>query len=616
MEPGRAGARLAKHSLMGLWFGPIGGHIATGAVRETQFDLHLAAGDERRNHPHCEHVPFRMADGLDLNQLVFKPKAAHQCAVPEIQCLLDLRQIVGFGGRAVRLGGQETHLAQVQPVRVAPEPFHLQRPAVAGNVRIAHLPSVAVEFRKMILFETPAVRVRKGMPAPLRERAQWDRSLKGLGKPLQSRHVGRERKFPVAHRKRGFDIELVEDRLVSGHPAVPVDGCLSRRDGSKHRRNLKGPAHNGAGYKPAARKNHPWGAVHMPMAKHTFLFAERSGFVHSQRGGALAKPVPRPHGTARCGVARTDQWCSNWGMRVLIAGCGYVGLPLGAELARMGHQVCGLRRSRLAVEELGPAGIELLTGDMTREADLRALPGPFDWVVNTVSASGRGEGDYRAAYLESTRCLLQWLRSCPPRRFVYTSSTGVYGNDDGSLVTETDPTTPANATGQILVATEHLLLEAAREWQFPAVILRVAGIYGPGRGHWFKLFLRDEARLEGEGDRILNMIHRDDVAGCVIAALLSGRSGEIYNAVDDEPVTQAAFYQWLGAALGKGMPPLIPAAALPAGRPRGGNKRVSNRKLKAELNYRFRYPTFREGYAPEVARQRQAAAAGLARVLV
>ena len=77
------------------------------------------------------------------------------------------------------------------------------------------------------------------------------------------------------------------------------------------------------------------------------------------------------------------------------------------------------------------------------------------------------------------------------------------------------------------------------------MILRVAGIYGPDRGHWFKQFLKNEARIEGDGSRFLNMIHRDDVIGCIIAALKSGRPGEIYNAVDDEPVSQMNFFQWL-----------------------------------------------------------------------
>ena len=112
---------------------------------------------------------------------------------------------------------------------------------------------------------------------------------------------------------------------------------------------------------------------------------------------------------------------------------------------------------------------------------------------------------------------------------------------------------------------KNFCLAAAAERKFPAVILRVAGIYGPERGHWFKQFLKNEARIEGDGSRFLNMIHRDDVIGCIIAALENGTPGEIYNAVDDEPVTQLKFFQWLATELKRPLPPRLPADALKTG---------------------------------------------------
>ena len=166
-------------------------------------------------------------------------------------------------------------------------------------------------------------------------------------------------------------------------------------------------------------------------------------------------------------------------------------------------------------------------------------------------AGGDAE-DYRQVYLQGTRNLIEWLAPNPPKKFVYTSSTSVYGQNDGSQVKESSPTEPLAETAKVLVETEKLLLAAvARNAKFPAVILRVAGIYGPDRGHWFKQFLKNEARIEGDGSRFLNMIHRDDLIGCIIAALKSGRPGEIYNAVDDEPVSQLHFFQWLAAAVGQ-----------------------------------------------------------------
>ncbi len=289
-------------------------------------------------------------------------------------------------------------------------------------------------------------------------------------------------------------------------------------------------------------------------------------------------------------------------MRALIVGCGYVGLSLGVELVKQGHEVFGLRRSMGAEADLKSAGIKPLTGDITKAEQLAQLPGGYDWVVNCVSASGGGADEYRQVYLQGMRNLVEWLGAAPPQKFVYTSSTSVYGQNDGSLVKESSPTEPAVETGRILVETERVLRDAARERKLPAVILRLAGIYGPDRGYWFKQYLANEARIEGNGARILNMIHRDDAAGAIIAALTSGRPGEVYNAVDDEPVSQLGFFQWLSGPLGKELPPSAPDDP-EAVRKRGvTNKKVSNRRLRMELGYQFKYPTFRQGYTAEILR--------------
>jgi nucleoside-diphosphate-sugar epimerase len=313
-------------------------------------------------------------------------------------------------------------------------------------------------------------------------------------------------------------------------------------------------------------------------------------------------------------------------MRVWIVGCGYVGLPLGAELVRLGHEVFGLRRNASAENELKAAGIQPLFGDVTQPETLARLPREFDWVVNCVAAglrraevasatqAGGGAEDYRQVYLQGARNLIEWLAPNPPKKFVYTSSTSVYGQTDGSQVKESSPTEPTAETAKVLVETEKVLLAAVAERKFPAVILRVAGIYGPDRGHWFKQFLKNEAHIEGDGSRFLNMIHRDDLIGCIIAALKNGRPGEIYNAADDEPVSQQHFFQWLAQALDKPLPPSEPAAVALArsGAPRENpdenrkrgvtNKRVSNRKLKMELGHQFKYPNFRKGYSAELLR--------------
>jgi nucleoside-diphosphate-sugar epimerase len=225
------------------------------------------------------------------------------------------------------------------------------------------------------------------------------------------------------------------------------------------------------------------------------------------------------------------------------------------------------------------------------------LPRDCDWVVLCISSKGGGASEYERTYLQSTRNLIDLLAKQPPARFVYTSSTSVYGQNDGSLVDETTPPRPESLTAQVLLQTEALLTKAATERGFPAVVLRVGGIYGPNRTHWIDRVRNGLPELDLRSERIVNMIHRDDVAGAVFAALERGRPGAIYNAVDDEPASQTDFVQWLSEKLGRPSPLEGSSGTAKLGRRAVTSKRVSNRKLKEELGYRFRFPTFREGYS-------------------
>jgi nucleoside-diphosphate-sugar epimerase len=289
-------------------------------------------------------------------------------------------------------------------------------------------------------------------------------------------------------------------------------------------------------------------------------------------------------------------------MRVLVVGCGYVGLPLAQELARRGHEVFGVRRSVAPLERSGQwSGIQPIAADITRREDMEKIPRPFDWVVNTVSSNKGGVDEYRAVYLEGTRNLADWLSSQPPQKYLHVSSTSVYGQTDGAWVTEESATEPQSETSRVLVETEQGLLRRVREKAFPALLLRAAGIYGPERGHLFQQYLLGAARLAGDGSRFLNMIHREDLMGAILTALAAGRPGEIYNVCDDEPVTQRMFFEWLSGELRAPLPPADGGGT--TGRKRGlTSKRVSNRKLRLELGCELKYPTFRQGYSAEIAR--------------
>ncbi len=268
-------------------------------------------------------------------------------------------------------------------------------------------------------------------------------------------------------------------------------------------------------------------------------------------------------------------------MRILIIGCGYVGLPLGQALADLGHEVHGIRRSKFFAE-----GITTHTLDITQHGALNELPDTFDWVINTVSSSRGDLEGHRSVFVDGTRHLLDWLVE-PSTHLILISSTSVYNQLDGSWVDEQSVTTPSGGTGVHLLEAEEMLLAAPQ----PATILRVAGIYGPERGFLFRQFMKGETGSFDDGNRWLNMIHRDDVISAIMIALRLVPS--VYNVADDKPVTQHFFLEWLANRLSK--PPMAPKGARFPRKRTVTNKRVLNTKLKT-AGWALSFPTFREGY--------------------
>ena len=279
--------------------------------------------------------------------------------------------------------------------------------------------------------------------------------------------------------------------------------------------------------------------------------------------------------------------------RVLIAGCGYVGGALGRALAAEGHAVYGLRRSP-RVE----TGIQPICADLCDPDSLRALPPDLDFVFYTASAGGRDDARYRAAYLDGPRNLLAAMVSQerPPRRLFFTSSTAVYAQAAGEWVDEDSPEEAEDFAGRRLREGEEIL----REGPFPATVLRLGGIYGPGRTRLIDGLRAGSALLSAGPPHYTNRIHRDDCAGALRHLMHLEQPEPLYLGVDCEPADRSEVLRWLAARLGQ--PPLRNAGE-PGGppRPRGGHKRCCNARL-LRAGYRFRYPTFREGYGALVDR--------------
>jgi len=268
----------------------------------------------------------------------------------------------------------------------------------------------------------------------------------------------------------------------------------------------------------------------------------------------------------------------------LIFGCGYLGRRVAARWVAAGRPVAALTRGNS--NTLTALGITPILGDVTDSAGMRDLPAAST-VLYAVGMDRSAGKSMRSVYVEGLANVLDALPAC--ERFIYVSSTGVYGQTDGDVVDEASVTEPLEESGKVVLEAERLL----RSRRPDAIILRFAGIYGPNRLLRKQPILNGEP-LVGDADRWLNLIHVDDGVEAVLAAEAS-EPGVTLNIADDEPVTRRAFYTLLAELLGA-----TPAKFEHRPEPGTANRRISNRTARERLNWSPRYSSFRLGLAAAV----------------
>jgi nucleoside-diphosphate-sugar epimerase len=296
-------------------------------------------------------------------------------------------------------------------------------------------------------------------------------------------------------------------------------------------------------------------------------------------------------------AARMDQRC-------LIAGCGYTGLRLARRLQPR-WQVAALARSADAAATLQATGI----GSVRLDLDATAAPGALAKVTDgaaiayLVPPPDGGASDPR---------LERFLAAVGPARptvLLYMSTTGVYGDTRGAPVTEDSPVAPGNDRSRRRVAAE----STARGWcdarGVRCVVLRVPGIYGPGRLPLERL-RRGEPTLRPEDAGPGNRIHVDDLVTACVAALEQPVRG-VFNVSDGNPATTTEFLQRVAALAGLSAPPLV-AFADAAGRISAGmlaflreSRRVDNRRMREELGIEPRFANLDDGIAACLAEEKE-----------
>jgi nucleoside-diphosphate-sugar epimerase len=248
---------------------------------------------------------------------------------------------------------------------------------------------------------------------------------------------------------------------------------------------------------------------------------------------------------------------------------------LGGRVARLrmanGDRVIAVRRRPTSADD----GLQMIAADIASGAGLDQLPSEVDALVLCVAPALRDDAGYRALYVNGTANVLERVSA---RRIVFVSSTSVYGEGGGEWVDESTPARPSAFNGRLLREAELSLSSRPA-----AVVLRLSGLYGPGRTAMLR---RAEAGVPGEL-RWTNRIHVDDAATALSHLLDHPNPEPLYLGNDDRPALESEVLDWLRARRG------LPAIAARAGEPHG--RRISNRRLR-ESGWQPRYADFTRGY--------------------
>lgn len=270
----------------------------------------------------------------------------------------------------------------------------------------------------------------------------------------------------------------------------------------------------------------------------------------------------------------------------LIIGCGYLGERVASHWIQNGKEVFALTRSESSAEQLTREGIHPLVGDVTDSKSLGKWPA-VDTVLFAVGYDRTATVSKRTVYVDGLANVVKSFVDTP-KRFIYVSSTSVYGQSNGEWIDEDSETNPETEGGKICLEAEQVLMS-----QIPtANVLRLSGIYGPNRLLSRVESLRAKTPLPGDPKAWLNLIHVDDAVRAVLACESSGLSGRCYLVSDNRPIQRREYYSLLASAV-NAPPPTFDGSR--ARHSSGLGKRCRNDRIKNELSFEFQFPTLDEG---------------------
>jgi len=267
-------------------------------------------------------------------------------------------------------------------------------------------------------------------------------------------------------------------------------------------------------------------------------------------------------------------------MRVLIAGCGDVGNVLAVSLLQDGHVVYGLKRDTSTL----PDGVQPVQADLLKPDTLTALPAKIDRLVFMPTPDSRDQKAYEAIFIQGWKNLWAGLKQVPVRTLLV-SSTAVYGESDGGIVNEETAPDPTGFNGKVLLRMEKLAGRCTEN----LVVVRVSGIYGPGRERLIRLAASNALEIQQSPPYFTNRIHRNDAAAVLKHLLEIERPAALYLATDDQPAPRYEVVEWLAKAQGCTGPKGLTVENADCG------KRVNNQRLR-DSGFSMTYPDYHTGY--------------------
>lgn len=287
------------------------------------------------------------------------------------------------------------------------------------------------------------------------------------------------------------------------------------------------------------------------------------------------------------------------GKRLVIFGCGYIGSAVAQAAVAAGARVEALTRNSVKAEALRVAGLgKVVVADLA-SADWHAqIEGAPDFVVNAVSSGG--PDNYRSSYVDGMQSILRWAEETKSSigTMLYTSSTAVYPQGDGTVVDEAMPAPGSTPNGKIIRESELLLANAAPHLIARHFILRLAGIYGPGRHHLLDQLRAGTTVLNGSGEHRLNLIHRDDIVTAIMACLTAPASvqSDIFNVADSAPALRSDVVQWLAQQLRRPVPTFDGSTTSRRGGQPMPDRLISNAKIQRTLGWKPNFADYRAGF--------------------